>query len=108
MLTNILLIKRAWRIRFLRETPQGSVHGQRLADTPPSPLPPGSPLLQDLGLQAFTLKVWTVLHNFDCRATDRTTPAIRFFKRPFPDLFETVLSHMRPCLNRGGENTKSH
>jgi hypothetical protein len=39
-------------------------------------------------------KVWTVLHNFDCRAPDGTTPAARFFRRKFPDLFETVLSHI--------------
>jgi hypothetical protein len=39
-------------------------------------------------------KVWTVLHNFDCRASDGTTPASRFFRRDFPDLFETVLSQI--------------
>ena len=39
-------------------------------------------------------KVWTVLHNFDCHAADGTTPASRFFRRPFPDLFETVLSQI--------------
>ena len=39
-------------------------------------------------------KVWTVLHNFDCHAADGTTPASRFFRRTFPDLFETVLSHI--------------
>jgi uncharacterized protein DUF6399/IclR-like helix-turn-helix domain-containing protein len=44
------------------------------------------------GLPKHRYKVWTVLHNFDCRAADGTTPATRFFKRPFPDLFETVLS----------------
>ena len=38
--------------------------------------------------------MWTVLHNFDCRAPDGTTPAARFFRRAFPDLFETVLSHI--------------
>jgi hypothetical protein len=37
-------------------------------------------------------KVWTVLHNFDGRAPDGTTPAARFFRRGFPDLCETVLS----------------
>jgi hypothetical protein len=37
-------------------------------------------------------KVWTVLHTFDCHAADGTTPAVRFFRRSFPDLFETVLS----------------
>jgi hypothetical protein len=39
-------------------------------------------------------KVWTILHNFDCRALDGTTPASCFFRRTFPDLFETVLSHI--------------
>ena len=46
------------------------------------------------GLPRHRYKVWTVLHNFDCRAADGTTPATRFFRRPFPDLFETVLSHI--------------
>jgi len=43
------------------------------------------------GLPKRRYKVWTVLHNFDCRAPDGTTPAARFFRRGFPDLFETVL-----------------
>ena len=46
------------------------------------------------GLPKQRYKVWTVLHNFDGRATDGTTPAARFFRRTFPDLFETVLSHI--------------
>jgi hypothetical protein len=37
-------------------------------------------------------KGWTVLHHFDGRAPDGTTPAARFFRREFPDLCETVLS----------------
>jgi hypothetical protein len=44
------------------------------------------------GLPKGRYKVWTVLHNFDCRAADGTTPAARFFRREFPDLFETVLA----------------
>jgi hypothetical protein len=44
------------------------------------------------GLPKGRYKVWTVLHNFDCRALDGTTPAARFFRRGFPDLFETVLA----------------
>jgi hypothetical protein len=44
------------------------------------------------GLPKRRYKVWTVLHNFDCRASDGTTPASRFFRHEFPDLFETVLS----------------
>src|SRR5215510_14787082 len=46
------------------------------------------------GLPTRRYRVWTVLHNFDCRAVDGTTPAARFFKRAFPDLFETVFSHI--------------
>ena len=46
------------------------------------------------GLPTLRYKVWTVLHNFDCHAADGTTPASRFFRRPFPELFETVLSHI--------------
>jgi uncharacterized protein DUF6399/IclR-like helix-turn-helix domain-containing protein len=46
------------------------------------------------GLPKRRYKVWTVLHNFDCRAPDGTTPAARFFRRSFPDLFETVVSQV--------------
>jgi hypothetical protein len=46
------------------------------------------------GLPLRRYQVWTVLHNFDCRAADGTTPASRFFRRPFPDLFERVLSQI--------------
>ena len=43
------------------------------------------------GLPKHRYKVWTILHNFDGRAADGTTPAGRFFRRTFPDLFETVV-----------------
>ncbi len=46
------------------------------------------------GLPKRRYPVWTVLHNFDCRAPDGTTPASRFFRRGFPDLFESVLSQI--------------
>jgi DNA-binding transcriptional ArsR family regulator len=46
------------------------------------------------GLPTRRYQVWTVLHNFDCRAPDGTTPAARFFRRGFPDLFESVLSQI--------------
>jgi Family of unknown function (DUF6399)/IclR helix-turn-helix domain len=46
------------------------------------------------GLPMRRYQVWTVLHNFDCRAADGTTPASRFFRRSFPDLFESVLSQV--------------
>jgi hypothetical protein len=46
------------------------------------------------GLPTRRYKAWTVLHDFDCRAFDGTTPASRFFRREFPDLFESVLSQI--------------
>ena len=46
------------------------------------------------GLPRRRYKVWTIVHNFDCHAVDGTTPASRFFRRTFPDLFETVLAHI--------------
>ena len=46
------------------------------------------------GLPKRRYTVWTVLHTFDGRAADGTTPASRFFRRTLPDLFETVLSHL--------------
>ena len=49
---------------------------------------------QQRGLPKRRYKVWTALHNFDMRAADGTTPAARFFKHAFPDLFETVCSHV--------------
>ena len=46
------------------------------------------------GLPTRRYKVRTVLHNFDCRAADGTTPASRFFRRAFPEFFETMFSHI--------------
>ncbi len=46
------------------------------------------------GLPKRRSKVWTVLPNFDCRAPDGTTPAARFCRRAFPDLFETVFAQV--------------
>ena len=46
------------------------------------------------GLPIRRYQGWTALHNFDCRAADGTTPASRFFRRAFPDLFESVLSQV--------------
>jgi len=46
------------------------------------------------GLPTRRYQVWTALHNFGGRAADGTTPAARFFRRSFPDLFESVLSQI--------------
>jgi hypothetical protein len=47
-----------------------------------------------------------VRHNFDRRAADGTTPAARFFRREFPDLFETVLAHVE-ALPRPRQRSQS-
>ena len=46
------------------------------------------------GLPKRRYQVRSALHNFDCRASDGSTPASRFFRREFPDLYETVLSQI--------------
>jgi Family of unknown function (DUF6399) len=46
------------------------------------------------GLPKQRYTVWTALHNFDCHAADGTTPAARFFRKTFPDLFETVFANI--------------
>ena len=43
------------------------------------------------GLPTRRDQIWTVRHNVDGRASDGTTPAVRFFRREFPALFESVL-----------------
>jgi hypothetical protein len=46
------------------------------------------------GLPKRRYKVWSALYNFDCQTSDGSTPASRFFRCEFPDLFETVLSQI--------------
>jgi Family of unknown function (DUF6399) len=46
------------------------------------------------GLPTRRSPVWTVLHNFAWRAADGMTPASRFFRRSFPDLFASMLSQI--------------
>ena len=46
------------------------------------------------GLDGKTLAVLTVIHNFDIRRADGTTPAQRLFGQSFPNLFEWVVDHM--------------
>ncbi|MEH2457604.1 DUF6399 domain-containing protein [Nostoc sp.] len=43
------------------------------------------------GFTAQTLKVLTVIHNFDLKRDDNTTAAQRLFGKPFPDLFDWVV-----------------
>ena len=47
------------------------------------------------GMSEQRLKVLGVVHNFDIRRADGTTPANRLFKRDFPDLFEFILENVR-------------
>lgn len=54
-----------------------------------------------------TLRVLTIIHNFDLRRDDGTTAAQRLFNRSFPDLFESILAHMGD-LPRARMSSKSH
>lgn len=46
------------------------------------------------GFTAQTLKVLTIIHNFDIKRDDGSSPAQRLFGKPFPDLFEWVVPRM--------------
>ena len=46
------------------------------------------------GLPENRLQVLTVIHNFDIRREDGSTPAQRLFDRDFPDLFEHILQNV--------------
>lgn len=46
------------------------------------------------GLPKRRYQVWSALYNFDCHASDGSTPASRFFRHRFADLFETVLEQI--------------
>ena len=46
------------------------------------------------GLSAQTLKVLTIIHNFDLKRADGTTAAQRLFDYRFPDLFDWVVDYL--------------
>lgn len=46
------------------------------------------------GIPLQRLKVLTVIHNFDIRRADGSTPAQRLFDYQFPNLFEHILGHV--------------
>jgi Family of unknown function (DUF6399) len=46
------------------------------------------------GFSAESLKVLTIIHNFDLRRADGTTAAQRLFGHSFPNLFEWVLNNV--------------
>jgi len=46
------------------------------------------------GFTEQTLKVLTIIHNFDLKRDDGTTAAQRLFGKPFPDLFESIILNM--------------
>lgn len=47
------------------------------------------------GIPQQRLEVLTVVHNFDIRRFDGSTPAERLFDRRFPDLFEFILQNVK-------------
>ena len=53
------------------------------------------------GLPKRRSQVWTVLHNFDCRDADGTTPAVRFFR---PGFLFSVLT----CYRNLGSSVPAH
>lgn len=53
---NMLLVNEDLHILFLSETVEGKRHDKAIADATPYPLPPGSALMQDLGLLGFNLE----------------------------------------------------
>ncbi len=46
------------------------------------------------GISEQRLKVLTVIHNYDIRRSDGTTPAQRLFDKEFPDLFEFLCQNV--------------
>ena len=58
------------------------------------------------GFSEQTLKALTIIHNFDIKRPDRTTPAQRLFGHPFPDLFEWLLEHSQ-ALPRPRRSSKA-
>ncbi|MFM7448016.1 MAG: DUF6399 domain-containing protein [Leptolyngbyaceae cyanobacterium] len=62
------------------------------------------------GFTEQTLKVLTIIHNFDLKRDDGTTAAQRLFGKPFPDLFEFIVQNMgelpRPRRSLKGRKSK--
>jgi hypothetical protein len=75
MLKHLLLINTTLRIVFLRATAPGSIHAKRMAAMTPYPLPAGSQLLQDVGLQGFTLEGVEILQPTKKPRGKELTPA---------------------------------
>ena len=46
------------------------------------------------GFSPELLNALTLIHNFDVRRADGTTPAERLFEQPFPSLFEWLVEHV--------------
>jgi len=59
------------------------------------------------GFSPQTLQVLTIIHNFDTRRTDGTTPAQRLFHQTFPYLFEWVVDDLGD-LPLPRKSSKSH
>ena len=59
------------------------------------------------GFSPQTLQVLTIIHNFDTRRADGTTPAQRLFHQTFPYLFEWVVDDLGD-LPLPRKSSKSH
>jgi len=61
------------------------------------------------GFTEQTLKVLTVIHNFDLKRDDDTTAAQRLFGKPFPNLFDWVVLNDYPDrANKKARISKAH
>jgi len=59
------------------------------------------------GMSGERLKVLTVIHNYDIKRTDGTTPAQRLFGREFPDLFEFLCQNVTGFKEPRSRNSNS-
>jgi hypothetical protein len=64
------------------------------------------------GFTEQTLKVLTVIHNFDLKRDDGSTAAQRLFGKPFPDVFDWVVLNMgelpTPRKSKKPRTSKKH
>jgi hypothetical protein len=62
------------------------------------------------GLSEQTLRVLTIIHNFDLKRADGTTAAQRLFDHRFPDLFEWVVDYIDelPVARRSSKAQKAN
>jgi hypothetical protein len=100
MIKNLLLIDSDCRILHLSQTVEGTVHDRKLAESCRYPLPEGSDLLQDLGLQGFELMGVDTLMPFKKPRKRDLTPYEKAFNRIISQSrvwIEHVIASIKRC-----------